>query len=441
MADNPMPGFSAEGLDNRIVNPDIVSQPDEIHKVYAKLRAEDPVHWTEPEGFRPFWSITKLADIRAISKANDDFINAERTYLAPKANEDYMLEMTGDTHLFRTLVDIDDPLHRKLRAITNEWFQPKNLRSIEAKTRQIAKDHVERMVELGGECDFVNEVALFYPLRVIMHILGVPPEDEALMLQMTQETFGAADPDVIARSQRITRGSAGAVGGGAAGEGAEAVDLLALAQTLFQYFGAIVEDRKKNPQDDAATVIANATIDGEPIDPRHQLSYFAIIATAGHDTTSSSTSGGLLQLIKNQDELRKVQENPELMSNLVEESIRWETPVKHFMRTCKKDTQIGGQTIRDGDGVALFYWSGNRDEEVFDDPFRFSVERKPNPQIAFGHGVHMCLGLHLARMEMRILYEELLPRLKSIDLAGDPAWTRSNFVSGLKRMPIKYEIA
>lgn len=438
MADNPFPGFSTEGVDNRIVNPDIYAHPDEIHDVYRRLRAEDPVHWTEPDGFRPFWSITKHADIRTISKANDRFINSERTYLTPIEVEQWMLETTGDSHLFRTLVDLDDPLHRKLRAVTNEWFQPKNLRSIENKVRKIAREHVQRMADLGGECDFVNEVALFYPLRVIMHILGIPAEDEPMMLQMTQETFGAGDPDVVARSQRITQGPSGPTGGGS---GTQQVDMLALAQSFFAYFSQLVEERKKNPKDDAATVIANAVIDGEPIELRHQLSYFVIVATAGHDTTSSSTSGGLLQLIRNPGELKKVQDDPSLIPQLVEESIRWETPVKHFMRTCTEDTEVGGRTIKAGEACTLFYWSGNRDEEVFEDPFRFSVERKPNQQIAFGHGVHMCLGLHLARLEMRILYEELLPRLKDIDLTGDPAWTRSAFVSGLKRMPIMYSLS
>ncbi|MEE4350393.1 MAG: cytochrome P450 [Pacificimonas sp.] len=440
MADNPFPGFSTDGIDNRIVNPDVMADPEAIHEVYRRLRAEDPLHWTQPAGFRPFWSVTKHADIRTISKANDRFINSERTYLAPIENEEFILNMTGDSHLFRTLVDLDDPLHRKIRMVTNEWFQPKNLRSLEDKVREIARQHVDRMVELGGACDFVNEVALFYPLRVIMHILGVPSEDEAMMLQMTQETFGAADPDVVARSQRITqpdRGAAAPTGE----DGEQVVDLLALAQSFFAYFGALVEDRKANPRDDVATVIANAQIDGEPIELRHQLSYFVIVATAGHDTTSSSTSGGLLQLIRNPDQLAKIQADPDLMPQLVEEAIRWETPVKHFMRTCTEDTEIGGQTIKAGEACALFYWSGNRDADVFPDPFKFDVTRKPNPQIAFGHGGHICLGLHLARMEMRILYEELLPRLKRIELAGDVAWTRSNFVSGLKTMPIRYEMS
>ncbi|MBZ6379672.1 cytochrome P450 [Pacificimonas flava] len=437
MADNPFPGFSTDGIDNRLVNPDVMAQPDDIHDVYRRLRAEDPVHWAEPTGFRPFWAITKHDDIKAIGKANETFTNSQRTYLAPAENEEHMLQMTGDTHLFRTLVDLDDPLHRHIRAVTNEWFKPGSLKKTEDSIREIARDHVERMASLGGECDFVNEVALFYPLRVVMKILGIPPEDELMMLQMTQETFGAADPDVVARSQRITSGGTGTM----ATSGEQAVDLIALAQSFFEYFGKVIADRKQNPRDDVATVIANAEIEGEPMDLHHQLSYFVIVATAGHDTTSSSTSGGLLQLIRNPEQLQKLKDEPKLMMQAVEEMIRWETPVKHFMRTCQEDFELRGRTIRKGDGVCLFYWSGNRDEDVFEDPYRFDVERRPNQQIAFGFGVHQCLGLHLARLEMRVLFEELVPRLKHIELAGDPAWTRSNFVSGLKRLPIRYEMS
>ncbi|MGB3721870.1 MAG: cytochrome P450 [Pacificimonas sp.] len=427
------PGWSTEGIDNRIVNPDVYANPPDILSVYRELRETDPVHWTEPRGFRPFWSITKQADIKAISKANDRFINSERTYLTPAENEKWTLETTGDTHLFRTLVDIDDPLHRKLRQITNEWFLPKNLKSMEDKIRGIARAHVDHMMGLGGRCDFVNEVSLFYPLRVIMEILGIPAEDEPRMLKMTQEMFGSGDPDVIARSEKLTSGPNGPASGGS---GEDAVDLMALAQEYFEYFGKVIADRRANPKDDVSTVIAHAEVDGAPIDIRHALSYLVIIATAGHDTTSSSTAAGMHQLAVNPREFAKLKENPKLTAQMVEETIRWETPVKHFMRTCTEDTEVGGRTIRAGEHLTLFYWSGNRDTEAFDAPDEFRVDRAPNPQVAFGGGAHQCLGLHLARLEIRILFEELMPRLSFVELAGDPAWTRSNFVSGLKRLPI-----
>jgi len=432
----PFPGFDNTTLDNRLVNP--LNYADEsVLDAYAELRATDPVHWTEPTGFRPFWSITRHADITAIAKQNDKFINRLRTYLSPIEGEEWTRAMTGDSHLFRTLVDLDDPQHMKLRRLTHNWFQPGNLRKIEADIAAIARTHVDRMAALGGECDFVNEVALWYPLRVIMKLLGVPEKDEPMMLQMTQEIFGPQDPDVVARSQRITTGTAGLMGGKT---GDAQVDLLATVQMFFTYFREVTADRRANPRDDLASVIANGMIDGEPIDELSATSYYAITATAGHDTTSSSAAGGLLQLIRNPDQLALLKADMSLVPQFIEETIRWVTPVKHFMRTATEDYQLGDKTIKAGDGLCLFYWSGNRDEAVFDQPDRFIIDRASNPQTAFGNGVHLCLGLHLARMELRALYNELLPRLDSIELAGAPKNSIANFVSGLKTLPIRYSM-
>ena len=432
----PFPGYDNSTLDNRLVNP--MNYADEsVLETYAELRATDPVHWTEPTGFRPFWSITRHADITAIAKQNDKFINRLRTYLSPIEGEEWTKAMTGDSHLFRTLVDLDDPQHMKLRRLTHNWFQPGNLRKIEADIAAIAKTHVDRMAALGGACDFVNEVALWYPLRVIMKLLGIPESDEPMMLQMTQEIFGPQDPDVIARSQRVTQGTPALMGGKS---GDAQVDLLATVQMFFTYFREVTADRRANPRDDLASVIANGLIDGEPIDELSATSYYAITATAGHDTTSSSAAGGLLQLIRNPDQLALLKSDMSLVPQFIEETIRWVTPVKHFMRTATQDYQIGDKTIKAGDGLCLFYWSGNRDEAVFDDADRFIIDRASNPQTAFGNGVHLCLGLHLARMELRALYNELLPRLDSIELAGEPKNSIANFVSGLKTLPIRYSM-
>ena len=427
------PGWSRATVDDAIVNPELYTSPPELHALYAGLRADDPVHWTQPTGFRPFWSITRHADIVAVAKANDRFINRERTYLSPIEGEEWIRSMTGDSHLFRTLVDLDDPQHRKLRQITHSWFQPGAVRAnLEAKVRTIARQHVELMRSKGESLDFVNEVALWYPLRVIMMILGLPAEDEPLMLKLTQETFGSLDPDVVARSRTLTQG-VGLVGG----SGNPQVDLLALAQIFFDYFGKVIADRRANPRDDVSSVIANGLVDGAPIPDHEALSYFVITATAGHDTTSSTAAGGFAELAKNPAELAKLQADPSRIPLFVEESIRWVTPVKHFMRTATEDCVLGVKTIRKGDGLALFYWSGNHDEAVFAEPHRFDAVRDPNPHIAFGHGVHLCLGLHLARLELRLLFEELLPHLATVELAGEPKLSLANFVSGLKTLPVR----
>ncbi len=427
------PGFKRDTLDDEIVHPDLYASW-EIHDVYTRLRQEDPVHWTQPDGFRPFWSITRHADILEVEKNNKIFINHDRTYLSPKAGEAWIKETTGDTHLFRTLVDLDDPVHMKLRALTQAWFMPPNLRKLEDRIAALAKEHVDHMASLGGECDFVKEVALWYPLRVIMEILGVPRSDEKFMLKMTQEIFGPGDPDVAGESENKSDE-------GVTVTSDQGVDLLKTAQELFQYFGAITEDRRANPRDDVSSVIANGQIDGQPIGEREAMSYYIIVATAGHDTTSSTVSGGMLELIKRPDQLAKLKNDLSLLPNAVEEMIRWSTPVKHFMRTATEDYTLRDKTIKKGDGLALFYWSGNRDEEVFDDPFEFRVDRDVKKQVAFGYGVHVCLGMHLARMEIKALLQELLPRLESIELAGEPQSTRANFVSGLKSLPVKYKLS
>ncbi|NWH07381.1 MAG: cytochrome P450 [Alphaproteobacteria bacterium] len=428
------PGYSRNSIDDEIVHPDLYAS-EEIHGVYSKLRKEDPLHWTQPIGFRPFWSVLKHADTLEVERNHQTFVNSKRTYLSPIQGEQWVHSMTGDTHLFRTLVDLDDPIHMKLRGLTQSWFMPPNLKKLEAKVAQIAKEHVDRMAEMGGDCDFVKEVALWYPLRVIMQILGVPKEDEAFMLKMTQEIFGPGDPDVAAKTAHKADTAA------FSSEGAGGVDLMQTALALFDYFGKLTADRRANPKDDVASVIANGMIDGQPIGDREAMSYYIIVATAGHDTTSSTASGGLLELIRNPDQMAKLKNDLSLLPNAVEEMIRWVTPVKHFMRTAVKDYDLRGKTIKEGDGLCLFYWSGNRDEDVFEDPFKFKVDRNVQKHVAFGHGIHLCLGMHLARMEIKALYNELLPRLKSIELAGEPRNTRANFVSGLKALPVRYALS
>lgn len=257
-------------------------------------------------------------------------------------------------------------------------------------------------------------------MYVILSLLGLPESDFPRMLTLTQELFGG-DDDELKR-------------------GASLDQQLAVLLDFFGYFNRLTAARRAQPTDDLASAIANACIDGQPLSDVDTASYYVIIATAGHDTTSATISGGLRALIENPDQRERLSDNPDLMPSAVEEMIRWVTPVKEFMRTATADTAVRGVPIAAGESVYLSYVSANRDEEVFDDPFRFDVGRSPNHHVAFGYGVHFCMGAALARMEINSFFTELLPRLKSIEFDGDPQLTATTFVGGLKHLPVRYQL-
>lgn len=415
-----------------VVDPRAYGQWDDLHTKLAWARENAPLAIAENPNHDPFWLVTRHADIMAISRDNTRFANGERmTVLTDRQGEAIARAATpnNDGHLVRSLVQMDAPDHMKYRLLTQSWFMPKNLKLIEERIRVIARDTVDKMLAMGGQCDFARDVAAFYPLHVIMDILGVPPEDEPRMLMLTQQLFGPTDPELNRTRESITSSE-------------QAIAMLKYVIADFEnYFRDLSADRRANPRDDIATIIANATINGAPIPDREAGGYYMIVATAGHDTTSASTAGAIMELARNPSLLEQFRDPASDKAGLIEEAVRWTTPVQHFMRGAREDVEIGGQTIRKGDWLMLNYVSANRDEAVFDDPFTFNPTRPNNPQIAFGYGAHVCLGQHLARMEMRILMEELLPRLSSLALDGDPARVESVFVGGLKRLPIRFTAA
>ena len=398
-----------------VANPTTFADEPALHELLTHMREHEPIPLIETSIHRPFWAISKHADIIEISRRNDLFLNAPRAVLITTEMEQ-AAEDGGNT--LRTLIHMDEPDHSAFRNLTKDWFMPANLKTVESKVEDIATRCVDRMLELGSEFDFVTDVAVWYPLRVIMMILGVPEEDEALMLKLTQELFGADDPDL----QRETVSDE---------------DRMQTIMEFFAYFTELTKARRANPGDDVASVIANAKINGEPIGEIEAMSYYIIVATAGHDTTSSSTAGGLLALMQHPQQLAKLKADLRLLPTMIEEAVRWVTPVKHFMRTAVEDYEIRGQTIKAGESVMLLYPSANRDDEVFDAPFEFRVDRRPNRHLAFGHGAHHCLGNLLAKMEMRALYRAMLERIDTIELNGEPKWVQSTFVSGLKTLPVR----
>ncbi|MDP3457826.1 MAG: cytochrome P450, partial [Hyphomonas sp.] len=382
-------------------------------------------------GFDPFWVVTRHADILNIERQNDLFHNEDRSATLTTIEADRRVRemMGGSPNILRSLVQMDNPDHMQYRRLTQSWFMPQNLRGLEGRIREIARGFVDKMAAKGTECDFARDVAFLYPLHVIMEVLGVPAADEPRMLKLTQELFGTQDPDVNRAGKEIDD----------AGDALKMINETIV--DFMTYFNAMTEDRRKTPREDLASVIANGAVYGQPLGHLEAMSYYIIAATAGHDTTSNTTAGALWALAENPDQFRKVKDDMTLIPSMVEESIRWETPVKHFMRTATADTEVAGKAIKKGDWLFLSYPSGNRDEAVFEDPYAFKADRTPNKHVAFGYGAHVCLGQHLARMEMRVLWEELLPRLKSVELNGKPMRTQANFVSGPKSVPIRFEMA
>ena len=394
------------------------------------LRANRALGRVESEGFDPFWVVTKHADISEIIRQHDLFHNGDRAHtLVPRASDDMARSLTGGSpHPIRTLVHMDEPDHLKYRRITQSWFTQQRVGSLEHGIRAIARASIDRMAAHGSVCDFVRDVAIHYPLRVLMQFLGVPDQDEPSMLKLTQELFASEDVDL---------------GHGEAGSGdpaRHARELFRLLGEFQAYFVPLLERRRAAPAQDLASAIANAEVDGKPINYFEAVSYYVIVAAAGHDTTSSSISGGLWALCENEDAFKTLKADASLIPRFVEESIRWTTPVHHVMRTATAEVELRGQRVARGDWLMLCFLSGNRDEDVFDEPNCFRLDRNMSSNALFGQGVHTCLGQHLARLEMRIFFEELLSRLASVEIVGSPRRSASIFIGGPKSLPIRFKM-
>jgi cytochrome P450 len=413
---------------HRIIDPKLYGHWTAALDMFDGLRRDTPVIRVENDELHdPFWLVTRYDDVMRISKDNATFLNNPRPVVfSIRSAIEFSRSVTGSNMLVDSLVVFDAPIHPKYRKLTQEWFMPKNLKLLEGEIRTLAKRTVDKLLGNGPEGDFVPLVAAPYPLHVVMQILGVPEADEQRMLFLTQQMFGGQDEDLNKsgtanmNAEQITQLVAGAV------------------KSFEEYFAALAAEKRATPTDDVASIIANATVDGAPLNDRDMAGYYIILAAAGHDTTSASTAGAMLALAQDPDQFRRLKADRSLLPGIVEEAIRWTTPVQHFMRTAAEDVEIGGQRIAKDDWLMLSYVSANHDESVFPYPRRFDAARSPNRHLAFGAGAHQCLGLHMARMEMRILFDELLDRLDGIELAGEPKRSNSTFVGGLKTLPLRY---
>ncbi len=382
------------------------------HAVWAKLRAEAPVAYFEPEGYEPFWAVTKHADIQYVASQPERFSNAHGLFIMPAGSPGQPSEM---------VVTLDPPRHGPMRRVAMRRFTPRAVRSRHEEIERITLEILDAVVASDdpGEFDFVERIAAPLPIAVISWMLGVPQADWQLLFRWTNEVIGKDDPEFRGPGetpgQTIRR---------ARGE-------------MHAYLSALIEKRRRAPGDDIVSQLIGAEIDGAPLTEEQLLLYCELIVEAGNETTRNAISGGLLAFSEHRDQWEKLRAQPELLPDAAEEILRYVSPIIHFTRYATEDSEVRGVKIPAGEKVAIFFASGNRDEEVFEDPFAFRVDRRPNPHLAFGFGEHFCMGAHLARVELETIFRHLITRLDWFELAGPVERLNSNVNGGIKHLPVR----
>ena len=392
-------------------------------EVFDHLRREAPVYWhEEQEPNHGFWAVTRHADVTAVHKDPVTFSSEIGAVAIEELDPDQIRQR-------KSMIDMDPPRHTQLRSAFSRRFAPRTVTEYEREIRRLAKEVVHRALA-KGQFDFATEVARELPIRVLCGLLAVPEQDGKMLTAWTDALFGNTDPEyspvIVDR------------------EDTEPYRLLPfrspVAAELFSYAAALAKQRKALPGTDLVSALLDARLDGQPLTDLAFKNNFQLLVAAGNETTRHAMTHGMLALIQQDDQLRRLRGDPSLFPAAVEEILRWATPIYQFRRTATRDTILGGQPIGAGDKVVAWYISANRDEEAFTDPYRFDIARQPNPHTTFGPGgPHFCLGAHLARLEVRILFEELIPRIRRIELAGPVARLRSSFINGIKHLPVTIE--
>jgi cytochrome P450 len=427
-----------DDIARQIVLPEGHRDEDKLYAAYDWLIANAPLAQAHVEGYDPLWLVVKHADIQEVERQPQIFTNgggedkgSHNPIVVNQAGEEFTKQLTGGSfRVLETVTYLDPPEHTFVKNIALDWFRPANLKQWEDRVRELAKESVVDLKEKAakGELDLIADWAIHYPLHVIMTLCGVPEEDEPRMMALTQDFFGTADPDKKRDDVDVSPEAA-------------AKQWVATINDFYAYFDTIVEDRRANPTEDLATIVSVARgDDGEYLPKEIAYGYLVAIATAGHDTTSATLTTGIEQLLKHPDQLKALQDDPSGIPNFVNEAIRWTTPVKQFTRQALEDYELRGQKIKKGDRLLTLYQAANRDTEVFEDYDTFDSTRKPNKHIAFGYGPHMCIGQHVAKLELRVMFEELLPHIVSGEVTGERKVTQTNFVGGVKNLPVRLEL-
>jgi cholest-4-en-3-one 26-monooxygenase len=379
------------------------------HDWFKRLRAEAPVYrHPAPDGAGYVWVISRYADVVRLSKDPGLYSSAMGTNIWEHAEEDLPAIQS-------MLVNMDPPQHVKYRRLVSPGFTPRIVSRLEPHIRELARQIVDRIAG-KGECDFVREVAAELPLQVIAELMGVPADERQRIFDWSNRLIGFDDPEF--QQSRA--------------------DGKAAAAELWLYAHKMAVERRGTQREDLVSVLVNGSVDGESLSDLELNNFVLLLAVAGNETTRNLISGGMLTLIQHPEQRERLLADRSLLEPAVEEMLRWVTPVNHFRRTVTRDHELHGQLLRKGDRVTLWYPSANRDEAVFQDPDRFDVARQPNDHLAFGMGEHFCMGANLARLEITIMFEELLNRLPDVRLAGTPIRLRSNFINGIKQMPVRY---
>jgi len=422
MASAPVPTLDFDPDD--LITPSNYGVGGQPHAIWNQLREQSPVHRVESSSHPPFYAITRHADIMEISNKPNIFSNSEGPMMLDNPTMKRREENPDEFGAMRTIIEMDPPEHREFRKVASGFFTPRSIHRLDEIVAECARAQIDKLGE-EGECDFVDQISQRHPLRVLATILGIGPEDEDLLLDLTQQLFAADDPDLQREGE--DRGEA--------------------SKSLIADFGAlftrIIEDRRTNPTDDLASMLANAKMaDGSPMGPIETFGYYLIVFTAGHDTTRNAISGGMQALLENPEQMRKLCANPTeaLAKSTVEEVVRWTSPVNYMKRRLLEDAELHGVKMKAGEDLIMYYASANRDGAIFDRPFDFDIERHPNRHLGFGTGEHFCLGAHVARLSSRALFLELANRVEEIEYAGDPTHIASSFVVGLKNLPVRYKI-
>ena len=383
------------------------------HEIFTMLRAEAPVSWHRDPGSPGFWAVHRYDDVVAVNRDNATFSSNLKATLFWEMEE-------ADLEQQRLMMlNMDPPMHTRYRRLVNKGFTPRMVGDLEAHIREMTGAILDE-VTAKGEFDFVTDVAAELPLQVIAELMGVPHEDRHLMFDWSNRMVGAQDPEYGVLPEEASQA----------------------AMELFAYAHQLAEEKRANPHDDLISVLTTAEVEGERLSELEIDLFFMLLTVAGNETTRNLISHGMLALMEHPDQYRLMRNDNSLVDSGVEEMLRWASPVMHFRRTASRDCEIGGQAIAEGDKVVIWYISANRDEKVWSDPFRFDVTRQDNQHVSFGGGgPHFCLGANLARMEARVMFDEIVKRFGAVEPAGDVQRLRSNFINGIKHLPVRVKPA